>query len=468
MNAELNSLNNGYVPEEFQNSLDKIIDYAGISRTDALILKVNLEKFRRLKDKVFVDAATRELRSDISRIFFAMYPLVWKRAVAAKEHNRLISCFLKYGFMDERLLTSEQVVELYELADTDFSPGRCSIFDMQTWLESIYSMEKEPSINEMGMDYSDMFREGKKRGIYTDKDKLRYDSDAEARLDHEIDSLFKTGQCLCCGRMSEYFPILHSQVIIGSLKETMLTPEKVQASLDKIMAVDFSVFYREVVFNHTARGLGAEIIMKSVLPEIILVPIFGERGVMWQEITGKAKSSPARFVLPIFTAESIDKILTGIVAKFRWELSRSMSGYSRNSAAEHSLYSEYTDYLQFYSKNRELSEEAKTKIKNQIKKNRNQTANIFAADYSAWINFEYQGMLRLNKVNRPILFKYCPFSKEYRLRLESHPIYGPLINQFTNIRKRKLTELQARYAKLRVMEGNLAPDLQENLVYYQS
>jgi len=466
MGTELN-VNYAYIPEEFQNSLDKIIEYAELNKTDALTLKGNLEKFRRLKDKIFVDTATRELRSQISRIFFAMYPMVWKKAVAANDNSRLINCFLKYGFLDERLLRPEQVVELYELADRDLPPGRFSVFDIRSWLEAIYKMEREPSINEMGMDYSDLFREGKKRGLYTDQDKARYDADAEGRLNHEINSLLKTGQCLCCGRMSDYFPVLHSQAVIGSLKDTIVTSEKVQASLEKIMAVDFSVFYREVVFNHTAQGMGAEIIMKSVLPEIILLPVFGERGIMWQEITGKVKSSPARFVLPIFTAESLDKMLISIVAKFRWELSRSMSGYSRNSGVEHSLYNDYTDYLQFFAKNRELSEEVKIKIKNQIKKNRNQTVNIFAADYSDWINFEYQGMLRLNKVNRAILFKYCPFSQEYRSRLESHPVYGPLISQFTNIRNRKLRELQARYARLRAIEGNLASDLQENLAYYQ-
>ena len=56
-----------------------------------------------------------------------------------------------------------------------------------------------------------------------------------------------------------------------------------------------------------------------------------------------------------------------------------------------SLTSEYSDYLQFYRKNRDLSEEKKDKIKLQIQKGRNNSSEIFVIDYEAWINYESKG-----------------------------------------------------------------------------
>jgi hypothetical protein len=71
-------------------------------------------------------------------------------------------------------------------------------------------------------------------------------------------------------------------MISGDLEAALVTPARIEASLNKILAVDFSVFHREIVFYHTARQLAPELIMKPVFPNIILVPCFGHRAVMWR------------------------------------------------------------------------------------------------------------------------------------------------------------------------------------------
>ena len=128
---------------------------------------------------------------------------------------------------------------------------------------------------------------------------------------------------------------------------------------------------------------------------------------------------------------------------------------------------DYSDYIQFYAKNRDLSAEAKEKLKTVIKRNRNNRAEIFTVDYQAWINYEAKGLLRLNKVAREILFKHCPFSRPVRDNLMTSPQYSDLISKFDRARIRQCKILEARYAKLKKF-GSIDPDLLENLAYYKA
>ena len=50
-----------------------------------------------------------------------------------------------------------------------------------------------------------------------------------------------------------------------------------------------------------------------------------------------------------------------MIGDFRWELCRRVQGMRWNDVTEHSLTSDYYDYVMFYSKNRDLSQEAKEK-----------------------------------------------------------------------------------------------------------
>ena len=91
-----------------------------------------------------------------------------------------------------------------------------------------------------------------------------------------------------------------------------------------------------------------------------------------------------------------------MVGAFRWELCRTVQGTYWNDVREKSLTSEYCDYVQFYKKNRELSEEVKEKIKAQLQKARNNTREMFVKDYEVWVKNECMGMSRVNKVVRSI------------------------------------------------------------------
>jgi hypothetical protein len=77
-----------------------------------------------------------------------------------------------------------------------------------------------------------------------------------------------------------------------------------------------------------------------------------------------------------------------------------------------SLTGEYTDYLQFYRKNNDLTPERREKVKAQLQQCNNRHKEVFARDYQDWIMREATGAMRLNKVARDILFTYCPMAPE--------------------------------------------------------
>ncbi len=455
------------LPEELKDSAAKILEYSGLpkEKTDAFML--NLLSFRSLRDRLSADDNARVIRSKVSAGFFEIYEAVFKKASLEKDNSRLINMFLNYAYMDERMLTPEQTLTLYKLAGKDTAQIKGSINTMRDWLAKIYSLEKDPSINEFGQDYFDIFRDMKKHGQVTDKDKSAYESNGPARLSFEISNMLKTNHRLCYGQISAYVPVLHQQMITRDLDKSYVTPARVRESLDKILDIDFSAFHREIHFIDHKRGIEKETIMKSFEPDIVLVPIYGSRAVMWQEITGKNRSTPGRFLIPAFTDEDLDSMILRLVGNFRWELCRTMMGAFWNDVTQPSITSEYTDYIQFFKKNKDLSDEAKEKLKAQSVKFHGRSRDIFTSDYETWINNESKGNVRLNKVVRSIMYKYCPFNKSIREQLEKQPMYQEIAILFRNLRNKAARDLENRYSRYIKSHGSLDPDMEHNLIFFR-
>lgn len=456
------------ISDELRDTTEHILAYAEIDEKRAELFRTGLDIFRRTNNQISLDAGARRMREAAAAVFFEVYSAVFKKVIKEANPDKLYQLFLRYGFVDEKLLEPEQIEVLCRLLDEPCTNPNTGVYDLQTWLGKIYRKEKDPSINQFGKDYFDVFRELKKRGEVTDKDKANYDNDIDARLNHEIENLFRFGQRLCFGRMSGYFPILYNEMISDNLSRAMVTPAKIEESLNKILAIDYSAFHREIVYNNKDHGITRELVMKPVMPEFILIPTFGERAVMWQELTGRVTASPGRIIFPLFTSEDVESMMAEAVARFRWELSKTMAGYSRSSSEEGSLYSDYMEYLQFYKKNHDLSPEARAKIKTQLDRCRNNTANMFAADYKTWITYESKGIMRLNKVARSIMFKHCPFSKPIRTQLQGQPLYNPLITRFDIAMEKQAKALTARYTKLIKSGTPFDINLMQNLQYYRA
>ncbi len=454
------------LPSELENSLEKIMQFCSCTQDQIDSLNKRLSQFRSLKDKTSADPEIRELRSSIASDFFAIYDEAFKKTQANNNCPKLISMFLNFGYMDERLVTKEQAIALYRLCDKEYDCSDFNVYNTRNWLEQIYHNQKEPSINDFGQDYSDVFRDMKKRKIVTDADKPAYDRDFKAKVSFEINNMLKTNQKVCHGHMSSYFPILHKDIITRDLEKAVVTPTRLQQAINNLLEIDFSIFYREIWYKNDKKGIEKEPIMKEIRPDIIIVPTFGSRVSMWQEITGKARNTPGRFIVPAFTDENLSELMLKLIGAFRWELCRTMMGVAWNDITEKSLTSEYTDYIQFFKKNHDLTEDAKEKIKIQIQKNRNVMREIFTSDYETWINYESKGILRLNKLARSILFRYCPPPKEMRDALAKQPAFTDLLTKFNNTRAKTSKSLTAKYTKL-FKNDTVDRDMELNLIFYR-
>ncbi len=453
-------------PEELKNSLEKIIRFSNLSSSSSDLLRKCIAEFKSLPDKLSSDSSARELSDKMTGVFFELYELVFIKALKENTSSRLIDMFLQYGYLDEELLTEDQLQLLYTHEDLSSDNGICRVWNMKDWLTDIYNIKKDPSINNFDLDYYDYFRDMVKKGELKQKEKATYEADNENRVNFEIKNMLITNHKLCSGQISTYFPVLYSELLPNNISDIFLNKDKINQVIGEILKYDFSAFHRELFYQNPKTKVEKEIIMKAIPPEIILVPTFGSKALMWQELTGKARNTPGRFLLPIMTCEDLEAMLIKLIGAFRWELCRTMMGSAWNDISERSLTSEYMDYIQFYKKNKDLSENAKEKLKLQITKYNNKTKDIFVNDYETWLKYESHGNLRLNKIARSILTRYCPFNNEIRERLAKQPIFAEHIQSFNVFKSKKLMELEGQY-KRKGYNLEIETDLAENLEFYR-
>ena len=217
--------------------------------------------------------------------------------------------------------------------------------------------------------------------------------------------------------------------VLKDLESSYVTVSRVSQILEEIRRVDYTAFYRESLDMEHIDVMGKETIHLEYLPDIILMPNVGIRGVMWQEIEGKRRNSPGRMVFSIFHLEDLKTTFTHLTGEFRWELCKRVQGNRWNDVSISSLTSEYFDYIQFYRKNHDLSTEAKEKVKSSLQRAKNSFKEMFVRDYMIWVLFEGAGSPRLNKVARQIMFTYCPFPEDICNTLTQNPLYADLLDR---------------------------------------
>ena len=80
-------------------------------------------------------------------------------AYEKQETNTVIDLFLNFGFIDENLLTKEQIMDLYRIRFDMENATPCRIYSMKDWLVHVYEQKKDPSKSEFDLDYYDHLRE---------------------------------------------------------------------------------------------------------------------------------------------------------------------------------------------------------------------------------------------------------------------------------------------------------------------
>jgi hypothetical protein len=454
-----------YIPAELRNSLDRILEFSALPYEKIGYFKSQLDIFRKSDYKNKLESLQPDSRNKITSIYFEIYEAVLKRMLKNKAYDKAIDMFLVFGFMDNGLLTNQQINSLGKLLDM-YKNGN-NVYSMKRWLSKIYNSEKSPSINEFGVDYGHVLREKRTKEHFVGNGSKTDCDSGNSKLNYEVMNMFKTSHKLCYGQISTYFPVLHRDMLPNDISTIAVTSGKIDRIICSILNIDFSAFYREVFYSGDNPAFKKELVIKQVLPDIVLVPTIGTKAIMWQEITGQSKITPGRFIIPIFTLEDLSSLVIKLIGNFRWELSRTVAGDRWNDITRKTLTSEYADYIQGYKKNKNLSQENKERIKTQIQRHRNNLRDIFTSDYEIWIKYEAKGIKKVNKEVWSILYKYCPFNRWMREDLIGQPVFTDVAAQFEKERRKFTQDLEGRYAYY-VKQGHvLEPELEENLRYYK-
>ncbi len=452
--------------EEGIDYLGQILEYSGYEEKKAKSFVAALQEYKNLPDILATTDDVRKLRRKLTDDFYEIYELAFFHSLEMSYMPTSVKMFLNFGFMDEEMVGKENTRSLFELAGR---MNRCkadNVFTIYQWLLSVYQGKNEPSRNEFDMDYTGYLNEQKKTGKITAAQVPILAKDNRSKLQFEIQNMFVSTNRATYGKISTFCPILYKDDIIGAPENMLVSAEKANNALNEIRNIDFSLFYREVGFSDPEHEVNMEMIQKEVIPYIILMPNAGSKAMMWQETAGIKKDTQARVIFPILTVTDVGEMMVEVCGRFRWEMCRKIQGVRWNDVTEASLTSEYSDYIQYYRKNHDLSADAKEKVKNALYKSKNNYREVFVKDYQSWIRYESKGSFRLNKVARDIIFRYCPFNKKIRADLKANPMYREMFEKYEILKDRKARHMLLWYDRYQKKGGVITEELQANKDFY--
>ena len=447
---------------DVENSMNTILTYAEVSTETVVSFREAVNSYAKMTDKNASDDTARKLRLSITKLFYQIYEKAFIKSMKDPSSvPKVLKMFFNFGYVDENLAGLENAAYLYKIVDKIPSDPKRKVYTAYEWFTAIYKGEKEPSRNEFDSDFPTFLREQKMSGNITAADEARMQNDPLEKVLFEIRNMFPTVNKITFGRVLSFCPTFSEHNVLKELDGTLVSADKVAEAFRQIRAIDFSAYYRDVIYTNPEIGIGKESVSVEVLPDIILMPNVGTRGIAWQEIEGRKRTTPARMMVSVFQMEDLTNILVRLTCDFRWEMCKRVQGARWNDISEASLTSEYFDYIQFYRKNRELSADAKDKIKLSMQKAKNSYKEMFIRDYEAWVLYEGVGSPRLNKVSRNIIFTYCPFSKEIRTKLMANPLYKETMTRYDIKLAQKIHHYDNVFQKLKNMGTPIPTELQK-------
>ena len=434
--------------EILKNSLGTILKFTEAEEELSTNFSNVVMSLRKVTDLSSGDESVSHLRKRAADVFVSFYQETFLKSLNMASLPLPVKLFLYFGYVDEELVGRENLEYLCHLSDTLDSTKAPHVYTLYDWLRAIYTGKKMPSRNQYEEDYADYVHNLKVTKKITDAQERKMMDDSLQRVQYELKNMFPTVNKITFGRISTYCPILHRDHFVKPLDKCLVTPDLIKQNLDHVRSFDFGAYYRETLYTHEKLTNLRDMIHVEYLPEFILMPNVGTRGVMWQEIEGRKRTTHARMMLPIFFLEDLQVAIIRMTGDYRWEMCKRIQGARWNDLSERSLTSEYCDYIQFYKRNNELSPEAKEKIKTNLLKAKNNFKEMFIMDYILWIMYEGIGSPRMNKVARTILFAHCPFSLKVRESLMVNPLYREIAERYEFQNKKRLHHLEVLSTKI--------------------
>ncbi len=455
--------------EEFVGAVDKILQWTETPADKSAQFKKDWDTLKKFKNPLDAsDDDVRKLRRRVNLQYWEIFERgMLKHLRKRADLPRYMRLFFDYGFMDETQLDADHLLKLSQASYGKGDPW-LPIYTITEWLAAIYDRKVTTSISEMGLTFFEMLRQDPAN---RDK-KWRKESDLppevnspEARVKFEIKEMLQMNCRLCSGNISSHLNILTRHQITQPLEKVIVTKDTIVQEVRKILQIDFGAFHREVLYTNEAMNIQREFIQVQITPNIILVPSIGTVIQFWQDREGNDRMSRGRLIAPIMATADLQMMLLRAIGTYRWEMCKTTMGPDWNNISVSSLTADYTDYVQFFYKSKELSEEIKEKLAEDMKRFRDDRAR-FVNDYTIYMRFESEGSQRMNRVARKIFTKHIPFAKEIRERLLKLPSYTEVVQKSINIRKKKANELTPRYTKYERENKTLPKELIETRRFY--
>lgn len=444
-------------PGKLAGATDIILEYAKCPAALSSDFKNTLIEYKQLPDKNATTQEAMRLRRSMTDLFFKVYAAAFKVSLNDSNIPSILKMFFHFGFVDADLCGMDCACYLYQNAGHYAGSPEHGIYTAYEWLKEVYEGRKEPSINELDADFEKHVHTLKSEGAITAEKAAEMLTDQMEKVNFELENMFTRGCKITSGRPSVFCPVLSEHQFIRQPEDALLYPDQIIKQIEAIRTADYSVFARKNFTILSEKENIHDFFEVEILPDIILMPVVGMRGAMWQEIVGRSRLTPARMMLPVFQLEDLEKIMIRIVGEYRWEMCKRVQGARWNDVTEPSLTSLYYDFLQFYKKNPELSTDTKEKIKTGLQKCKSNFKEYFLNDYMTYIMFESKGSPHLVKNARAILFSQCPLSAPIRQSLSSNPIYQELLEAHSRSASERLKKLDNLSKKL-ISKGEPVPE----------
>lgn len=444
-----------------------IINYAEIEEERKCEIRSLMEEYREQLARQGRDNEVLKIYKQVTEVFYEIYEKAFIRSLDQEEVSPIMQLFFQFGFLDPQEVQEEYINALFALNDSIAAQESTHIYTFYEWLKRIWNGEKATSKNEFDLDYAASLREMRKANRITAEEEKMYQLDRMKMVRFELENMFRSGCRGTYGRGGIFTPVLNDQELVKSPEGMFVSVAKLEKAIENVCKIDFQCFYRQVLFYDPKHESSRMHLQKEVLPDIILMPMVGKQAMMWQENVGPDRESPARFLFPIFTICDIDAMMLETIARYRWEICRKIQGMRWNDISERSLTSEYYDYLQYYKKNKDLSQSAKEKLHTALNRVKGSYREVFVADYMNWIRYESQGNFRINKVSRDIIARYCPFPLDTRIKLLENPMFRTVFSKYENAMVQEETKLKNLFKKYKNEGGEITQEMMDTLHFYQ-
>ena len=458
------SVSNAVTTAKLSNAVNEILEFADTVNSTAGEFRRCIDAYRSLDNRDSESADVVDLKKRLTSLFYIIYSDVVTKAIKQDTVPVVIKMFINFGFVDAELAGMNNAIELYEIADKFNGNPSMGIYTMLEWFKAVFEGRKLPSRNEFAVDYAKYVRTLVKEGRISIASEEEMLTNGREKIIYELNNMFNSVNRMTYGRPHSFCPVLSESNLLKNPKQLLSSPDKLLDCINFYKDIDYSVFFHEYNFEDYKFGI-KETVYADIRPDIILTPNVGNRVVLWQEIEGMNRRSPGRVCISALYADNLNRGILRSFAEFRWEMCKRDNGMRWSDVTSHCLTGEYYDYAQFYSKNKELSIDAKDKIRENLKRCRNNYKELFINDYINYMIYEIQGSVRLNKAVRDILFKFAPPSMPFREKLATNQLFDEVLQKIRIEQGQALHRLDMIETKYRQAGKDIPREIEHKRAY---